>query len=71
MPFIETSAMTSINVEEAFMNIATIVKDRLDSGGSADGDGEDDDGDQATSRKRKINLEDGVNNKPERGGCNC
>lgn len=31
MTFFETSAMTDVNVEEAFMTIARQVKDRLDS----------------------------------------
>jgi GTPase SAR1 family protein len=68
MAFFETSAMTDINVEEAFMTIAKQVKDRLDEPEvpdpvSPNKNGKGKKGNNNTTKLNNKNL------KKKKGGC--
>jgi GTPase SAR1 family protein len=63
MTFFETSAMTDVNVEEAFMTIARQVKDRLDSGDPATSPTEV--AGKSTKKLNKKNLQ----KTKKKGGC--
>lgn len=59
IPFLETSAKSSTNVESAFLTMARKIKERM--GGSGEGNG---------NEKSNVNLRSGQNlNQGSSGGC--